>query len=598
MWTFDPVKGWLKDDVVSNMPPPSGTPYWYKDKTGKWQNMTFVPGEPGSDPAVTDGIGPIDGPPHEDTLRIDGKNIPRDDFAGQGAGILSNDPDPTGRTTGSDAPKAPPTTGQTIDPDPVVRDDPSGTVPGMLSATPKPGYEYIGGGYYAPVPKTTSVSAFRPGDESREGATIWKVGEDGINRPEQVVTRDASGRHANEAVPNKPETRGQITGWKSGAGETNGYNPSQSAPTEEQYNQSHGVPTIDRLLLDGDPVTRGRTTPYDSMDNSVKDTMSRQLVNSLNDVVRAGGNVVADGVVKKANTPADRARFIQDSLGLYMQDPSRYETPGNQGRNGATDPISALGAYWDSNQSENQKPLQGREQRAKDKKAMNGTSIIERLARGSGFADPFESNPGQLDTTGWTGKGSGYDTADRIRQRRQSPISTTPAPTPTPAPAPTPAPSPSPSPAPVLGGIPNPPGGGSATPGGTPTPHNPAYDSPPIIPQPGQPGYIPPRQNSTPLPPYDPTRPGGDQGQRPNAPRPVIPMPTKPDGSPAYPTNPDGSEAGSVGGWGWKWNPSTGEWESNLPTQNWRQNPRPDWRRKESVPVGGAGPGQGNFRYW
>jgi len=571
MWTFDPVKGWMKDDVVSNSPPPSGTPYWYKDKTGKWQNMTFVPGEPGSDPAVTDNIGPISGGEHEDTVRVDGKDIPRDDFIGAGAGIPSNSADPTGKTVGSDAPKPPPTTGQTIDPDPVVRDDPSGAVPGMLSLTPKPGYEYIGGGYYAPIPKTGSVSAFRPGDESREGATIWNVGEDGINRPEQVVTRDANGRHANEATPNKPETRGLITGWKSGVGETNGYNPTQSAPTEDQYNQSHGVPIIDRLLLDGDPATRGRTTPYDSMDSSVKDTMSRQLVNSLNDVVRAGGE------------GADRARFIQDSLALYAKDPSRYESSASRGRQGVSDPVSALGAYWDESQPGNQKPLQGREQRAKDKKAMmNGTSIIERLARGT-FADPMESSPGQIDTTGWTGKGSGYDTMDKIRQRRNRPVSTTPPPTTTPAPTPTPTPTP--SPAPILGNIPNPPGAGGATPGPVSTPP-PGTGSTSTWPQ-GP--YVPNRPQPNPLPPYDPSRPGGDQGQRPNAPRPGVPMPT----------NPDGTEAGSVGGWGWKWNPQTGKWDSNVPTGgNWRQNPRPDWRRPEAAPAGGAGSGQGNFRYW
>lgn len=576
MWEYDPVKGWYKDGVLSSAPPPPGQPYWYRDKTGKWQNMTYVPGEPIADPTLIDDIGTIDVP--DDTIRVDGKNVPRDDFIAGGAGVPANDPDPTGRTTGSDAPKGVPT-GQPIDPGANHREEPPGstaTPPGMISLTPKPGYEYIGGGLYAQIPKTTSVSAMRPGDESRQGATIWNVGEDGVNRPEQVVTRDANGKHANEATPNTPATRGKITGWTSGAGETNGYVPT-AAPSEDQYNQSHGIPIVDRLMLDGDPATRGRTTPYDSMGDSVKNTMSRQLVNSLNDVVRQGAPVVADGVVRKADTAADRARFIQDSLELFAQDPSRYETNSGMGRNAPTDPITQLGAYWDASQPGNQKPLQGREQRAKDKKAaMNGTSIVERLARGT-FADPMESSPGQIDNSGWTGKGNGYGTADVMRKPRVRPG----APAPAPAPAPTPVPDRGPSipimdpvmpgrprppvvdtrprPEPVLGNIPNPGGGGSVPP---PAPNRPPPDTGSTSTWPRPVGQ---RPQPAPAPPYDPTRPGGDQGQRPNAGGPYTTM------------------------------------DPMLP--QWRQ--RPWWRQGTDAPAttapastGGAGSGQGNFRYW
>lgn len=592
-WTYDPVKGWMKGEVTSNLPPSDGTAYWYKDSTGKWVMKTFYKGDPEADPTA----------------------MP----AGTVGSISTPTPDPKAQTTIDGAP-VPPVVTPPVGSTPPPAAPPAASQP-LTSTVPKPGYEYIGGGIYALIPKTTSVSALRPGDESRQGATIWNVGEDGIQRPEQVVTRDANGRHANEATPNTPATRGKITGWTSGAGETNGYVPSSSAPTEEQYNQSHGVSTIDRLLLDGDPATRGRTSAYDSMSDLAKNTISRQLVNSVEDVARTGGNVVADGVVRQNNTDADRAKFILNTIDLVLKDPGRYDTGSYQKGGGATDPISIAGNYWDSMQAGNQKPLQGREQRAKDKKAaaMNSVPFIERVARGT--LSNVESSPGQIDTTGWTGKGSGYDAADYVRQRRGGYGTVPPGENP-PQPPPPPRP-------PVLGNIPDPAGGWIGA--GSPVNNDseairplPMPSTPPRagykwalgdngqwtqIPQDWEMTWGGPRPRPTgststfpPPPPPPPTS---------NTPRPQIPMPTRPDGTPAYP------EGGSVGGWGWKWNGNTGQWESNLPTPRppsggtrpvgERPAPpppppydptRPGGGQGQRPNAGGAGSGQGSFRYW
>ncbi len=427
--------------------------------------------------------------------------------------------------------------------DPVMRDDPTGTIPGM----PKPP-NFVNNmeDFFRLSPAerqqaVTDMQQWRPGQMPANNLVDWSGWLNAATSPTQMTA--------------PTDTRLNAAQW-------------DELTRDEQMKLLNPMNVVNSAsgLQDGAPGQWGWGGPNQGYNFNVHDygDMKLKEYGKQTNYADQFGQTVADkfqpGLLASLTEAAQsdpRSKFISDNLTPYMNDPGNlaFSTP-NQGRNGPSDPLNSLGAAYDW------------QQQVADKKAAKKNSVnprdalketgMNRYWNGS-FAGPTTGNqglmvnwnlpgsqypygPAPVESGGYGGPdtgGSQYDpgpaTVGGWGNAPSGGWGTNPYGIPVLGMMPRPQ-QPRPQ-RPMPGGygsapVPQPPmGGGGGQVGAPPPSAPPPYPgSTSTWPQPrpqmdnsGRPMPAPPM-------PYNPSMPGGDQGQRPNG----MPAPTLAYGGAGY----------------------------------------------------------------